>query len=87
MTKNDLNQIGMFVDQKFKDSENRVISEVGKYMEDEILPVLDSHTKALNQISNKIESINENIQRLDKRVTVAENKLGISSPPELTLVK
>lgn len=47
---------------------------------EEVKDTLDSHTVMLKKTS-------ENIERLDDRVTTAESHLGISTPPELSIIR
>lgn len=94
MTNKDLNQIDELLKKRLADSEGRVMVEVSKFIEDEILPVLESHTQTLesqtqtlNQIAVNTETIKENNLKLDKRLSYVEDKQGIVPPPELTIAR
>lgn len=93
MTGNDLNQIDELLKRRLGESENKVMAEVGKFIEDEILTVLDSHTTTLNshttalkQIITNTENNKDNVGKLNKRVINLENQAGIVPLPELTMV-
>lgn len=47
---------------------------------EQVKDVIKSQTDVLNQS-------NDNIQKLDKRMVVTEARLGIVSPPELTVIQ
>lgn len=51
----------------------------------EIQETLDSHSLALKRIEEAGQQNADNVKRLEKRTTEAENKLGIVSPLELTI--
>lgn len=112
MTNNDLNQIDELLKRRLAESEqrlkeematsdNRVMAETGKFIEDEILTVLDSHTKILNshtatlnshttalkQILTNDEHHKDDIIKLDKRVHKLEDQAGIVPPSELTVIR
>lgn len=94
MTQDDLNQIRDVVKEEVVASEKRVMTEVGNFIEDKVLTVLEAHTKlldsnskALKQIISNTENISDDTVKLDKRVTKVEGHLGITPPPELTIVR
>lgn len=89
-----MNKFDELLKKRLTESEGRVMAEIGKYMEDEIHPILESHTKlleshtkALNQIQATLEHHSDNTVKLDKRVTKIEDRLGIVPPPELTITR
>lgn len=45
------------------------------------------HTATLKRIETKVEGNADDIKKADKRLIKAENRLGIVSPPELTIVR
>ena len=51
----------------------------------EVKETLESHTNTLKQIVINTTNRNDNIKRLDKRLTENERSLGIVPPPELTI--
>lgn len=107
MTTNDLNQIDQLLKTRLEESETRIMSKVkkivgesennvmletGKFIEDHVLTVLSSHTKKLDshtailkQMKATLDSNNEDIVKLNKRTSVLEHKAGIVPPPELTV--
>lgn len=48
--------------------------------------VLDSHTKSLKRIEIKVEYNSDNVNKVDKRLIKVESHLGISAPPELSII-
>ncbi len=52
---------------------------------EKVKETLGVHTDVLKRIEAKIEKNSDNIHKLNKRVVTVEGKLGIASPPELTV--
>ncbi len=47
----------------------------------------ESHTKELKQIAANTEHINDNVEKVDKRLTGVESHIGIVPPPQLTIIR
>lgn len=52
---------------------------------EEVKETLTIHTKVLKGIKEQVEHNNENTKKMDRRLTEAENHLGIVPPPELSI--
>lgn len=59
--------------------------ELTKDMND-VKETLETHTNALKQIIINTTNSNDNIKRLDKRITETEKSLGIVAPPESYII-
>ncbi len=53
---------------------------------EEVKEILDSHTTMLKSIEVKTEKNSDDIKKVDKRLMKVESRLGIVSPPELTII-
>lgn len=54
---------------------------------EEVKEMQDLHTAVLKRIETKVEGNYDDIKKADKRLTKAENRLGIVPPPEFTIVR
>lgn len=55
---------------------------------EEVKETQDLHTAVLKRIETKVEGNSDDIkEKVDKRLTKVENRLGIVPPPELTIVR
>lgn len=53
---------------------------------DKVKESLESHSNTLKQIVINTTNINDNVKRLDQRVTETEKHLGIAPPPESNII-
>ena len=63
------------------------VSYLTERVDGEIIPTLEVHTKYLKKMTGSQEKNEDNIIRLDKRLSETEAKLGIQAPPEHQIIQ
>lgn len=92
MNEEDLKKIRSAVKEEVIASEQRVINEVGKFIEENVLIELEKHGESLITIESTIKIYgdmyklnNDDMKKLQKRLETVEDENGINPPPELIL--
>lgn len=74
MTNDDINKINKAISDNIVASEQRVIAEVGKFVEDHILPAIDQKAdrKDLNKMAAKMENLADksDIDRIERKIDI-----------------
>lgn len=63
------------------------VANLTEKVDGEIIPTLEIHTKYIKKIADSQEKNDDNIGRLDKRLSETEAGLGIQPPPEFQIIK
>lgn len=66
---------------------NEQVANLTEKVEGEMIPTLKKHTEYFKRIVESQEKNTDNIERLDKRLSETEGRLGIQPPPEVHLIK
>lgn len=66
---------------------NKQVVNLTEKVEGVIIPTLEKHTKYFKSVASSQEKKEDNIVRLDKRLSETEGRLGIQPPPESHIVK
>lgn len=66
---------------------NEQVVNLTEKVEGVIIPTLEKHTEYFKSVASSQEKKEDNIVRLDKRLSETEGRLGIQPPPESHIVK